>query len=61
MGIIGTKTIYECDNCKKQSHWLSGWKHKIISNIDTMNDEIIIVCSEKCANEIDDKRRKEEG
>jgi len=58
MGIVSIKRIYECDNCKKQSEWDDSWKHKTVFHMKGMWDETITVCSEKCANEIDNKRNK---
>ena len=59
MGLIKFINIYECDNCKHQGEWSSEWRCKTEMSIKTMCDITYVVCSEKCANELEKSWKKQ--
>jgi uncharacterized membrane protein len=51
MGVIKEIRIYRCDHCKKVGRWGEGWLSKMICH--KTWDEILTVCSQKCADALD--------
>ncbi len=56
MGEIKSIRMYKCDSCGKEGKWTSGWQSKTIYH--KRWDEIITVCSDKCGEEFDKRKRK---
>ena len=53
MGHIAKINVWKCDNCGKEEQWGPNWRSKMI--LHKTWDEVIVVCSERCAKDIDGK------
>jgi hypothetical protein len=56
MGLLKTVNIYKCDACGKKGKWGKGWLARTIYH--KRWDEIITVCSEKCGEDFDKKKKR---
>lgn len=58
MGLAKTIRIWTCDNCGHTGPWNDNWLHKMVLHRKPVpHDEDLVVCSAKCAIELDARRR----
>lgn len=58
MGLAKTIRLWACDNCGHIGAWNENWRHKMILHRKPVpHDEDLVVCSPKCATELDARRR----
>ena len=58
MSEISQPRLWECDACGKREHWNDNWRSKLIHKRGLWDEEVV-VCSEKCANDYDNGKRRE--
>lgn len=62
MGLAKEIRIWKCDNCGKEEAWNDHWLEKLILHkgryLKDCWDEQITVCSDKCARQFDENRKR---
>jgi hypothetical protein len=53
-----TTRIWKCDQCGKTGEWDDNWRAKTILHKRGWWDEEITVCSDKCAAEFDQRKKR---